>query len=469
MKIFKLVLIAAICFGPAAIAQTLGFVPAIRTFDPSRGPVAAVVGDSIGISNIASASGQKMFSSRGAVTWLRFLSGQAINTPYANNLAVAGTTLAQIATTVPTALALSPKPNILFINGGTNDVTNGTSFTSMQSSMLGMIRQAVSAGVVPVVKTIPPYTGLTSDKRLLLNRYNNWLRALGSGRADLLTAAGLPVGYAPIVIDATASFVDSTSTTGAIQSSLSTDNVTHPNSAGSQIEGLLMQSALGSMLPPRPTRAQNGADVYDATKNPMGNLLNNAGTNAGLFTGTGGTLTTLTGVTPSGSLATSWQGFRNTGTSTATLSFSKENPRTDVTGSNGERQIITISSNSGGSAYETYSIRMPVVAGTFSVGDTVYAEMGIEVVSATNLVSATLYLYENGPATPNNNSDMNDNSAGGTLKVTSFNGILRTEPFVIQSGTTNIYIQLNINTKSDTGTAAAVVKASDASVRKVTY
>lgn len=469
MKIFKSVLIAAICFSPAAIAQTLGFAPAIRTFDPSRGPVAAVVGDSIGAYNIASATNQKIFSSRGAVTWLRFLSGQAINIPYANNLAVGGTTLAQIAATVPTALALSPKPNIIFHNGGTNDVTAGTSFTVMRAAALNAMQQAAAAGVVFVGKTIPPYTGLTSDQRLLLNRYNNWLRSLGSGRSDVLAAAGLPVGFAPIIIDATASFVDSTSTTGAIQSSLSSDNVTHPNPAGGQIEGLLMQSALSGMLPPRPTRAQNGADVYDATKNPMGNLLNNAGTNPGMFIGTGGTLTALTGVTPTGSLAASWQGFRNTGSSTATLVFSKENPRTDITGSNGERQVITIASNSGGAAYETYSIRIPIVAGSFSVGDTVYAEMAVEVTSATNLVSTVLYCYESGPATPNTNTDMNDNSVGGTLKVTSFNGILRTEPFVIQSGTTNIYIQLNINTKSDTGSAAAVVKTSDAAVRKVSY
>lgn len=431
------------------------------------GPVAAVVGDSIGASNIASATNQKIFSSRGSVTWLRFLSGQAINIPYANNLAVAGTTLAQIAATVSNALALSPKPNILFINGGTNDVTSGTSFSSMQSSMLGMIRQAVSAGVVPVVKTIPPYTGATSDQRLLLNRYNNWLRSLGSGRYDVLTAAGLPVGYAPIIIDATASFVDSTSTTGAIQASLSSDGVTHPNAASGQIEGLLKQAALSGMLPPRPTRAQNGADVYDATKNPMGNLLNNAGTNPGLFIGTGGTLTPLTGITPTGSLATGWEGFRNTGSSTATLAFSKENPRTDIAGSNGERQIITIASNSGGLNYEKYAIRIPLKAGTWAVGDTVYAEMGFEMVSATNLISAYFEVYEVGPASPNTNSDMNDNSAGGVLKVTAFNGVFRTEPFTIQSGTTNVFMQLNINLKSDSASAAAVAKASDAKAIKV--
>lgn len=445
-----------------------GVSSGVGSLGTANGPVAAVIGDSIGAQNIASASGQKMFSSRGSVTWLRFLTGQAINTPYANNLAVAGTTLAQIAATVPNALALTPRPNIIFVNGGTNDITAGTAYSAMQASMTQILQGIVNAGVVPVVKTIPPYTGLTAAQRQKLSRYNNWLKDLGYGRADLIAAAGLPSGYAPIVIDATASFVDSTSTTGAIQNSLSTDNVTHPNPAGSQIEGLLMQTALGSLLPLRGRRAQTGADVYDATNNPTGNLLNNAGTNPGMFIGTGGTLTALTGVTPTGSLAAGWQGFRNTGSSTATLAFSKENPRTDIQGSNGERQITTISSNSGGLAYETYSIRIPLVAGSWSVGDTIYAEGAIEVVSATNLISTAFYCYESGPATPNSNSDMNDNSAGGVLTKTAYSGVFRTEPFVVQSGTTNIYVQYNINLKSDSASAAAVVKVSDAAGRKVT-
>lgn len=434
---------------------------------PSISPVGAIVGDSIAAQNNASAAGQKMYSSRGWVSWLRFLTNQSIQIPYGHNLGVAGATLAQIAATVPTALALTPKPNFIFNEGGINDITNGTALTSMQDSIINIMKLEANAGVIGLFKTIPPYTGLSSDQQYKINAYNTWMRELGAGRSDILAAAGLPPGYVPIVIDATAALVDSTSASGAAQSRLTSDGVVHPNPAAGQIEGLMWQSALTGFFPSRNTRPLNLADIYNSTKNPNGNLLNNAGANAGMFVGTSGTLTTLTGVTPTGSLATGWQGFRNTGSSTATLVFSKENPRTDILGSNGERQIITIASNSGGLAYETYSIRIPLVAGSWSVGDTIYAEGAIEVVSATNLISTTLYCYESGPATPNNNSDMNDNSASGVLLNTTFSGVFRTEPFVVQSGTTNIYVQYNINLKSDVASAAAVVKVSDAQARKI--
>ena len=432
------------------------------------GPVVAIIGDSIAAANTAITAYTSSYSTRGLVAWWRILSGQSIQFPLTHNLGVAGDTLAGISGRIASILSLSPRPNIVVLSGGTNDVENdAVTYALMQQYMLAMITFCVANGVFPIVKPIPPRAGIsTAARRLKALRYNSWLRDLGAGRPDRLAAAALPAGFTPLVIDASGLLVNAASPTGDPQAALMLDVTTHPNAAGGQLEGNLFNATLNAMLPARSVRGLAPADIYDAASNPSGNLLYSGSSNLGLMAGTSGTTLPLVGVTPTGQVATGWTIYRNDGTSSATMAGAKENPRQDIVGSFGERQRITINCTSTGGAAEHYGIFAVAGAG-WNVGDVVYAECAVQVVSSTNLVSVDLALFEGGPANPQFFHDGTDNSAGGVLPIRSWSGVLRTPPMTIQSGVTMIKTQANIALNASGGAAACDLFLSDWAIRKI--
>lgn len=361
-------------------ARGLGAINTLRT------PRVAVLGDSISAQNTNYPAGGIQNQGRGFWTWAQILSGQRFFYQPADNYGVASDTIALASARVPAVIASGAKVCIVEI--GSNDVATGRTAAQIQADMTGLIlRPLMSAGVFPVVLTILPRSGMTTSQNLVWGKANSWLRDLGVGRPDLLAASGLP--YAPLLVDANDYLEDKAS---AVLSPLATytRDGTHPTGLGAYWIGKALSDALSAIFPARPTRAVSPADVYDATNNPTGNM-----TTKGALIGTGGSNTVATGVTPTGSVATGWAAQRSSGTSTATMTMSKESPRTDGPNS-GERQIMTASSASGVSAFESYVLQLQTNI-TVTAGQQFYAECGFEVTgSPTGLIGCYLHLFTGG-------------------------------------------------------------------------
>lgn len=440
------------------------------------GPVIAVLGDSISAQNTSSTATQKAYYGNGYANWLRCLSGQRFNFPLANNFGVGGDTL-DTSVNGPGILSrvsdvIASGADICIVLGGTNDLTTGTSLASMKASMAKILARLLSAGIQPVVMPILPRKSLTDAQTRTQQAFNNWLRDICWGRSDLLSAASFPVRRYPILVDPTPVIQDFTDAIGQPLTThiLNTDGL-HPTTLGGYWIGKTLNDALSVLYPPRPTRLVGVRDIYDATLHPAGSILFSSLTNYGLMAGTGGSLV-ASGSTMTGSMATGWTGTRSTGTSpAATVTYSKQNPRTDTQNGNGERQRMVVSLGAVGAVGDTYKVQMvvPGFGTTHAVGDTVFSEAAFELLAApSNLIAVSLRFEENGPASPQQSWDMTrDGAHDANLPATTFAGVMRTPPFTIQSGTTSLGLYLQCVFDATPGTGTVDIAWSDVSARKL--
>lgn len=442
-----------------------------------RGAVFACIGDS----QLATGTATGSYINSSVVGMAAQFTKQKIYFPITNNLAVGGTQLAAIYATLPAALAL--KPDFLVINGGTNDIGNNAVETAI-ATMYNIIRDTIAAGVVPIVIPITPRTSPSSwaTYGYFIERFNRAIKELAYGRPDRVSAAGISSGKLPYVLDES-KFWDYTSTTGNWNPGYISIDGLHWTygtgvSFGAQIADIvnsLRPFALGSYT-------STPYDVYDASNNPTGNLMNIGGVNRGMFQGTGGTLTSQSNPTlllPTGSIATNWEAIRFNGSSTSTMVLSKENPRTDglVTG---ERQRVQITSTTNGASQEQYQLKyrngVQGINAGIAAGDTVIFEVAYQIMSCTRLLGCQLTLSESGPASPQAFTDgkLASNFVLG-LSSSAFPdllrlGVMRTAPMTLQSGINFLFPTIAINMMaSDSATTNATFDGyfSDAKVFKV--
>lgn len=137
--------------------------------------------------------------------------------PHRGFFATSGFTLAQIeATHVPTVLNMARKPGSCIIAGGTNDVGSASyDQTASRAALLRIIDKLQTAGIMPILWTLPPRDDSTTVNALV-QRWNVWVRYLAQ-------SLGLPL------VDAHAALTDPA--TGKYLAGLKTDDV-HPNRAG---------------------------------------------------------------------------------------------------------------------------------------------------------------------------------------------------------------------------------------------
>jgi hypothetical protein len=169
-----------------------------------------------------------------------------------------------------------------------------------------------------------------------------------------------------------------------------------------------------------------------------------------LLAGTGGTLQTQNGLTPTGVLASGWFGERATGSSTATAVFSKEMTRADQLIGTG--QIIQVDWTATGVNPERY--RMEYRRQGFGIQNNI-------VIGAKAYIQATFELLE-----PAVNWLGVAAAAGRSITQGSMNPCgpiyLRGQPWVLPGGTTTIFVDLDVLTD---GTQADHVKGSWRDVR----
>jgi lysophospholipase L1-like esterase len=424
---------------------------------PSIGPKFAILGDSIteycsGSRLPPLSSPIQIWRNDGYAAWLRILSNQRVNLPISNNYGVAGDTLAQILVRVPTIIASDV--DYCVVEGGTNDITLGTSYSSMVSTWISIVTQLRDGGVIPIVTPIIPRgDAVTTEQILKQLRFNNYVQ-------EYALANGL------IFVNWNKYLLDQTSATNApLSGMLRSDNI-HPGIPGGFWMGKALADELNLILPTRETSMVHGpSDYYHATYNPTGNLLYTTTTSRGTMAGTGGTATANTGLTyVNNGLAAGWTALRGTSTSTCTETLSKEAKTIS-----GERQVIQIAAGNDGGSDEVYNLRFSPSLTDIVEGDWFYGEATIEVSAApTRVRSLEFYLFENRPSNAQTSIDNGSNdSLSGFLPAQTWTGTFRTEPIQRQSDTTAIQANIRARLNASGSTAGITIKVGDMAVRKI--
>lgn len=441
------------------------------------GPVVVQIGDSFAANGVSVSASVKKYVNAGAGTWARILTGQRIHFPPENQLGVGGFTLATIISSQLTP-ALALKPDYVIINGGTNDLGSFTA-AQMKDNITTIVNACLNNDAIPIIFPITPRNDSFSlGNHQKMEVYNRFVMDLCNGRPDLVTARGLPAHRRPYCIDI-GPFYDYTSTTGGFAAGTIEAAGLHPSQGGGLIWGAQVADIINMTTPPSPTYVSSPYDFYDATNNPTGNLLNISNVNEGMLRGTNGSMTTNAGVTPTGQVcgiaANAYNALRVSGSSTATMVLSKEDPRQDglITGA---RQRITINSTTTGGATETYRLQFTNgingINSGYAAGDVLVFECAVQILSAVNFGG----IEANLPATGGTNLSYTDGGAAsnGVEGVHSSNFpqllrpmLLRTPPMTVESGVTRFLPTLLITLRAGTTAPSIDMLTSDWRVYKL--
>ena len=177
-----------------------------------------------------------------------------------HNAGVHGDTSAGILNRYTTDV-LNYKPDVVLISGGIhNDLNNNVPVATSRANIVSMIRQAITAGIIPILVTCYPENG-TQSVAQGLRRHNTWLKVLAAGGdANYPDVRGL------IVVDPYSAVVDTTSTTGAWVASYTQDG-THASTAGAIVAGDKILADLAGLL-----RGNTAAGPFAATDAPTSSV-----------------------------------------------------------------------------------------------------------------------------------------------------------------------------------------------------
>lgn len=406
----------------------------------------AAIGDSRMANSVQKQSTSPLrvhWSNQGILTWFMFLTHQKFNLPYNYNFAVSGNTTTQILATVPSVLALNPKPKYCIVLGGTNDI-GGIPIATTKSNLIAIAEQLIAGGVTPIfISDIPRLTSTWSSTYAKLHQnLNNWLRRWCRDNGFALADA-----YNKMIIPST----------GEPLSGYFIDGI-HQTSLASHVIGNELKNVFNSIgAEPRwDSRMQSVLDVYDSVNNPTGNIFGSIG----LLLGTSGT---NTGSGASGTVATGWNNRVISGTCTSVAS--KESPRVD--GVMGDAQILTISATTASVIRFSNITPISVGASTYSPGDKIYGEVDIEVqAGSVGLQYTDLMFFEidGGSATLSSSQGFKSVDSTMTYPTSLLQGRIRTVPFVAEAGSSQIIFRIEIGLLAG---GSATIKIGNAVIRKV--
>lgn len=195
-------------------------------------------------------------------------------------------------------LGMSTLPQYVVVCVGTNSIYNDAdSLATCQGYMRSIITEAVAAGVIPIVLTVPPRAASTyssvSARREVAHQFNRWLMLYGPSQgAYVINTSDAVIG--------TQRYADPASATSDPTSGWCYDGV-HPNSQGAQGIGKLLGALFSSLVPL--SAAFPLCDTYSDIVSAGSEWARNIHPNPKL-TGTGGTVTaggaTVSGTAPDG-------------------------------------------------------------------------------------------------------------------------------------------------------------------------
>lgn len=254
--------------------------------------------------------------------------------------------------------------------------------------------------------------------------------------------------------DWNASWVNPQSADGEPNTGYSNDAI-HFSVPGGVAVGEAFANFLTKLLPDPAPRVWSQDDKFNATNNPLGNLLSNP-----FLTGTGGTATA--GVT--GSVATGMRAEVSTGNATGVAS---KETRTD---NRGDWQVLTITPGSTASLLY-FRTSTADTAHTFAAGTWVQASIECDIGSFNGWEGVSLYLKDNGTNGLLSYGMETYDAGSGLVKLPTrvMNGMIVTPPIQIVEGSATLRWRVEIRVGSTGGGASGtgVIKIGAVELRQV--
>lgn len=224
----------------------------------------------------------------GIPTWVDFYTNGRVNrTPGTNNFGKSGDTTTQMLARMSDVLAASP--DIVILDGGTNDITNGVTAAAIITNLRSMYGQFLDRGIEVIRLSITP-----RDAAAAINAtQTSYALAVNQADRQFAETAGKR-GFHFIDLDSVVG--DPSSATWKPRSGSTIEGLhptkTYNSEIAFPIAQVINQIAPGWRLP-----VLTATDQYDATLNPGGNLLTNP-----MMTTSGGagTIAVCTGTAPTG-------------------------------------------------------------------------------------------------------------------------------------------------------------------------
>lgn len=201
--------------------------------DLSRGNRVGVIGDSLAGDKSTQTTNGRLAANSRWFFWACALSGG--RAWHAANMGVNGETSTEILARFDAdVINQSPRWDKVAINAGTNDDKSGTMETT-RTNIAAMVRRAKAAGIEPILTTLTPNDGRTSDQKTAVQYLNNWVTYYGGMN-------GIPV------LDLWSPAVD-VANSDYWRSGYSDDTL-HPNQTGALALGSAVATRFAALFPP---------------------------------------------------------------------------------------------------------------------------------------------------------------------------------------------------------------------------
>jgi len=442
----------------AAANAAAGGDPLARASSRNGRATLAVIGDSRvaqGIQIIAQNGGiNKKKKPTSFAAWWEFLSRGRISAPSDYNFGVSGSLITALAAQVQQVLALNPRPTHCLILSGTNSFAANVTAADGWAQYAPNIQALVAAGIRPICladlpRAIGSWTASAAAQSIQFNQllFRN-APALGALVVDPAYLLADPANTAGDPL------------TGYYQNNGVTDNGIHPATLADFLIGQAVDGVVSPLIQGPLPFVSSRADVYDATNNPFGNILESVMSGSSLMQGTAGTNTT-NGGTASGTVASGWNNRTLTGTGTSVASIEA---RAD--GKPGNNQVLTLSSASGVSTYRFSFITNPLAASYYVAGDKLQLAIDMSVSAATGLEGLYFYVQDFDGTNPRGAGQWGDNAIIGSNYYpypTAFSGRAFTDPAIIVASPLSLIIRMEMRVNN----GGATIKIGGAELRRV--
>jgi lysophospholipase L1-like esterase len=327
------------------------------------------------------------------------------------NEAIGGETTAEILARVDDVIR--KRPDACYVQCGGNDISSVApviSFDTITTNLTAIVTALREAGIVVILGTIPPRPVASwsagSVQRKKYNRVNSWIR----DAARRLNGVFLH--------DVARHLTDPTSTDGIpVSGAIGSDNI-HLTPTGARLSGVQLGTLLGKIFPTGSLEYIGGRDdLYDATDNPLGNLISN-----GRMNGTTGTLGA--GASGASGVATGWTIARTTG-STVTCVASKEAGDTVL----GDLQVLTFTLPGGGTGNDVFMLTGTVTTGPVE-GEWVQGGIHMKL-TATAVLADSLLFIRNAVDTTHSCQGFRNDALTNLFPNAAIDGPIITEPFLV--------------------------------------
>lgn len=193
------------------------------------------------------------WNGKGWLNWACVLTDSKFKQMY--HSATPGHTTAQVLSdSLPALLARPVKPDYCAVLTGTNDLGTNVPYATTFANLTLIYARLESAGITPILCTVPPRNNPTNISATNIYRFNAWIRKTASEK-------GYPL------IDFYGALVDPA--TGNYKSGLNSDDI-HPTEAGAKTMGEAAAKVLNEILNPwTPAITQSLPDPSNVVSNPL--------------------------------------------------------------------------------------------------------------------------------------------------------------------------------------------------------